>query len=57
MKADFNETTWKACWALVVEGRQAADVACELGITAGAVHAARFRVLARLKGEFAGLLE
>jgi RNA polymerase sigma-70 factor (ECF subfamily) len=56
MCTDFRPATWKACWGVVVEGRPAAKVAAELGLTVGAVHAARFRVLARLRQELAGLL-
>jgi RNA polymerase sigma-70 factor (ECF subfamily) len=57
MKADFQETTWKACWELVVSGRPAADIAAELGITIGAVYAAKVRVLNRLREELQGLLD
>jgi RNA polymerase sigma-70 factor (ECF subfamily) len=57
MRADFQETTWKACWATSVEGRPAAEVAAELGLTVGAVYAAKFRVLDRLRQELRGLLD
>jgi RNA polymerase sigma-70 factor (ECF subfamily) len=57
MKTDFQPSTWKACWEYVVRGRPAAQVAAELEMTVGAVHAARFRVLARLRQELRGLLE
>ena len=57
MQTDFPATTWTACKALVVDGRSAAEVARELGLSVGAVHAARFRVLARLREELAGLEE
>jgi RNA polymerase sigma-70 factor (ECF subfamily) len=57
IRADFQESTWKACWELVVAGRPAADIAAELRMTPGAVHAARFRVLARLRQELDGLLD
>ena len=57
MQADFQPATWKACWEYVVEGRPAAAVAAELGLTVGAVCAARFRVLGRLRQELAGLLD
>ncbi len=40
-----------------MEGQPAAEVAAELGLTVGAVCAARFRVLDRLRNELAGLLE
>jgi RNA polymerase sigma-70 factor (ECF subfamily) len=57
MRGDFKPATWQACWQVVVEGRSAAEVAAELGLTIGAVHAARFRVLARLRHELQGLLD
>jgi RNA polymerase sigma-70 factor (ECF subfamily) len=57
MQADFQPTTWKACWEHAVAGRSAAEVAAELGMTPGAVRAAKFRVLSRLRQELAGLLE
>jgi RNA polymerase sigma-70 factor (ECF subfamily) len=57
MQADFQEKTWKACWETVVAGRPAAEVAAELGVTVGAVYAAKVRVLERLRQELQGLLE
>ncbi len=57
MKSDFQPATWQACWALVVEGRCPEEVAAELGLTVGAVHVAKFRVLNRLRQELKGLLD
>jgi RNA polymerase sigma-70 factor, ECF subfamily len=57
MRADFEEKTWKACWGVVVAGRTAAQVADELGLSVGAVYAAKFRVLDRLRQELGGLLD
>jgi RNA polymerase sigma-70 factor (ECF subfamily) len=57
MRSDFQANTWKACWEYVVQGRPPGAVAKELGISVGAVHAARLRVLARLREELKGLLE
>jgi RNA polymerase sigma-70 factor, ECF subfamily len=57
MRTDFEETTWKACWELVAANRPAAVVAGELGMTVGAVYAAKFRVLKRLRRDLQGLLE
>jgi RNA polymerase sigma-70 factor (ECF subfamily) len=57
MQGEFQEATWKACWETVVAGRPAATVAAELGLTVGAVRAAKFRVLHRLRQEFEGLLD
>ncbi len=57
MRQDFQPATWKACWAHVAEGRPAAVVARELGITDNAVFVATSRVLRRLREELAGFLD
>ncbi len=57
MQADFQPTSWKACWEVVVNDRPTADVAAELGLTVGAVHAARFRILTRLRQELEGMID
>jgi RNA polymerase sigma-70 factor (ECF subfamily) len=48
-RVDFREKTWQAFWQVTVEQRPAGDVAAGLGMSAGAVHIARCRVLARVK--------
>jgi RNA polymerase sigma-70 factor (ECF subfamily) len=57
MQADFQPASWKACWEVVVNDRPTADVAAELGLTVGAVHAARFRILTRLRQELEGMID
>jgi RNA polymerase sigma-70 factor (ECF subfamily) len=57
MQAEFQPTTWKACWQHVVEGRPVAEVAEELGLSANAVYLAKARVLRRLHQELDGLLD
>jgi RNA polymerase sigma-70 factor (ECF subfamily) len=57
MQTEFKPTTWKACWAFVVEAKPAAVIARELGITEQAVFTAKWRVLRRLREEFQSLLE
>lgn len=57
VRADFEESTWKACWETVVAERPAAEVAAELGMGVGAVYAAKFRVLNRLRRDLRGLLD
>jgi RNA polymerase sigma-70 factor (ECF subfamily) len=57
MQAEFQPTTWKACWEYVVAGRPASEVAAELGISVGAVYVAKSRVLSRLRQELKGLLD
>jgi RNA polymerase sigma-70 factor, ECF subfamily len=56
MQAEFAETTWRACWEQVVNGRSAGEVARELKITVNVAYLARSRVLARLREELAGML-
>jgi RNA polymerase sigma-70 factor (ECF subfamily) len=56
MKAEFEPSTWRACWEYVVRARPAAEVAAELGLTVNAVYLAKSRVLSRLRQELAGLL-
>jgi RNA polymerase sigma-70 factor (ECF subfamily) len=57
MQAEFQPTTWKACWEFVVHDRPAGEVAAELGISANAVYLAKSRVLRRLREELVGLLD
>jgi len=57
MQAEFQPTTWKACWEFVVAGRPAAEVARQLGISENAVHLAKGRVLRRLRHDLQGLLD
>jgi RNA polymerase sigma-70 factor (ECF subfamily) len=56
-QSHFQPATWKACWGQVVEGRSAAEVAAELGISEGAAYVAKCRVLRRLRDELAELLD
>ena len=53
----FRPATWKAFWEQVVAGRPAKEVAAELGLTPGAVYAAKLRVLDRLRQDLAGMLD
>jgi RNA polymerase sigma-70 factor (ECF subfamily) len=57
MQADFQPSTWKACWEQVVKERPAEEVAAELGMTVNAAYLAKGRVLRRLRQELEGLLE
>jgi RNA polymerase sigma-70 factor (ECF subfamily) len=56
IRTEFAETTWQAFERAVVQGRAAAEVAAELGLTANAVWIARSRVTRRLREEARGLL-
>lgn len=57
LETEFQPATWKACWETVAKGRSAADVGKELNLSAGAVRAAKFRVLCRLRAELKGLVD
>ncbi|HTK77398.1 MAG TPA: sigma-70 family RNA polymerase sigma factor [Gemmataceae bacterium] len=57
MRQEFAPATWQACWETVVNERPAGEVGAELGLSPGAVRAAKFRVLARLRQELDGLLK
>jgi RNA polymerase sigma-70 factor (ECF subfamily) len=57
MQADFEPTTWQACWEFVVSGKSATEVAAQLGIRVDAVYSAKSRVLRRLRQELDGLMD
>jgi RNA polymerase sigma factor (sigma-70 family) len=57
MRRDFDASTWQAFWGCVVEGRSAVEVGGALGLSPGAVRAAKFRVLYRLRRELDGLMD
>jgi RNA polymerase sigma-70 factor (ECF subfamily) len=44
-----HESTWQAFWQTAVEGRPGKEVAASLGLSLGAVHLAKSRVMARLR--------
>lgn len=56
MQSEFEHTTWEAFWQNVAEGKSAREVADEIGISENAVRLAKYRVVKRLREEFAGLL-
>jgi RNA polymerase sigma-70 factor (ECF subfamily) len=56
LRDDFQPATWKAFHEHGMNGRPAAEVARELGMTIGAVYAAKCRVLGRLREHLQGLL-
>ena len=56
MKAEFEETTWRACWESTVNGRRAKEIGEELGISVNAVYLAKGRVLKRLRDELQGMI-
>lgn len=57
LRPEFQDTTWKAFLEHGLAGRPAQEVAAELKLRVGAVYAAKFRVLARLRAELAELVD
>ncbi len=57
IRLEFLPATWHAFEAIVRQGREAADVAAELGLTVNAVLIAKSRVLKRLREKAAGLVD
>jgi RNA polymerase sigma-70 factor (ECF subfamily) len=49
VRGQFTEATWQAFWRTAVDGRGAAEVAKDLGLSVGAVYIAKSRVQARLR--------
>jgi RNA polymerase sigma-70 factor (ECF subfamily) len=56
IRGAFTEGTWRAFWAVAVDGQAVSEVAATLGLSVGAVYIAKSRVLARLREEFADVL-
>jgi RNA polymerase sigma factor (sigma-70 family) len=51
IRSEFQDNTWQAFVSTAVDGKPAADVARQIGMTPGAIYVAKSRVLARLKEE------
>ncbi|MCA9219107.1 MAG: sigma-70 family RNA polymerase sigma factor [Planctomycetales bacterium] len=56
-RIQFSEVTWRAFWMKYVDELDAATVAQELGMTAGAVRQAAYRVRRQLKENLQNLLD
>lgn len=57
IRGDFEERTMAAFTGTKIDGREAAEVSAELGMTTGAVYVAVNRVMTRLRAELDGLLD
>jgi RNA polymerase sigma-70 factor, ECF subfamily len=57
IRLEFQPATWRAFEATVRDGRTAADVAAELGMSVNAVNLAKSRILKRLRQQAAGLID
>src|SRR5262249_36637335 len=57
IRAEFAPQHWEAFWRVAVRRDRPADVAGDLGMSVSNVYVVRCRVLARLREEFAGLID
>jgi RNA polymerase sigma-70 factor (ECF subfamily) len=57
VRGEFEERSWRAFWGVVVEGRDTAAVATDLGMTPNAVRIAKARILGRLRAELGEVLD
>jgi RNA polymerase sigma-70 factor (ECF subfamily) len=57
IEPEFSPVTWAAFRGQVLDGRPAAEVAAELGMTSNAARIAKYRVLDRLREEGRGLID
>lgn len=57
VQSEFEATTWRAFWRVVVDEQRPKDVAQELEMTLGAVYMAKSRVTRRVRAELEGLLD
>jgi RNA polymerase sigma-70 factor (ECF subfamily) len=57
LRGEFEPRTWDAFWRVTVDGRQTADVAADLEMSANAVRMAKSRVMRRLREELGDLVE
>ncbi|MBN2580575.1 MAG: sigma-70 family RNA polymerase sigma factor [Pirellulales bacterium] len=55
VRLEFEPHTWEAWYKTAIEGRPAADVAADLGMSLHAVYKAKSRILLRLRQELASL--
>jgi RNA polymerase sigma-70 factor (ECF subfamily) len=51
VRGEFLETSWRAFWATLIEGREVAEVAAELGVSPGSVYMSRSRLMARIRAK------
>ena len=51
VRSEFRDTSWRAFWGTLVEGRSVAEMAQELGVSPGSIYMSRGRIMARIQGK------
>lgn len=49
VQSEFAASSWHAFWATMIDGRDVADVAIELNVSAGSIYMSRSRILRRIR--------
>ncbi|MEZ6058811.1 MAG: sigma-70 family RNA polymerase sigma factor [Planctomycetaceae bacterium] len=49
VRSEFLESSWKAFWATVIEGRSVSEVAAELNLSPGSIYMSRSRIMAKIR--------
>lgn len=57
VRAEFESNTWTAFWLTTVDGKSAADVAADVGVSVASVYQSKSRVLRRLRQRLTELPE
>lgn len=53
VQSEFRQTSWRAFWGTLIEGRTVADVARELAVSPGSIYMSRSRIMARIRAKLA----
>lgn len=49
IRPEVKDSSWQAFWLTSVDGQKAEDVANQLGLSVGAIYAAKFRIVSRIR--------
>jgi RNA polymerase sigma-70 factor (ECF subfamily) len=51
VRGEFRPSSWRAFWAIQIEGRSVAETAEELSLSPGAIYMSKSRILARIRAK------
>ena len=57
VRDEFIDTSWKAFWATMIEGRDVASVADELSVSPGSIYMSRGRILKRIREKVSEVMQ
>lgn len=57
VREEFLDSSWRAFWATMIEGREVAQVAEELSLSIGSIYMSRSRIKKRIREKVAEVLE